>query len=344
MRTALITGVTGQDGAYLTQNLLGRGYKVYATYRRSSSENFWRLKALGVFGDPQLILVQHDVTDFGSTLRLLDRAAPDEIYNLAAQSYVQASFDQPFTTAHITGLGPLTFLEALRVQKGSARYYQASSAEMYGLVQSVPQDEHTPFYPRSPYGVSKLFAHWMTVNYRESYGMFAACGILFNHESPLRGREFVTRKITHAAAKIAKGSEDILFLGNLNAVRDWGYASDYTEGMRLILQAAKPDTFVLATGKTTSVRDFVTLAFAEAGIDLAWSGSGANEFAVSRASGKRVVEVDPVFFRPAEVDALVGNPSKAREILGWRPTTDLQALCRLMVEADLQQAGLDSAS
>lgn len=344
MRTALITGVTGQDGAYLTQNLLGRGYKVYATYRRSSSENFWRLKALGVFGDPQLILVQHDVTDFGSTLRLLDRAAPDEIYNLAAQSYVQASFDQPFTTAHITGLGPLTFLEALRVQKGSARYYQASSAEMYGLVQSVPQDEQTPFYPRSPYGVSKLFAHWMTVNYRESYGMFAACGILFNHESPLRGREFVTRKITHAAAKIAKGSGDILYLGNLNAVRDWGYASDYTEGMRLILQAEKPDTFVLATGKTTSVRDFVTLAFAEASIDLAWSGSGANEFAVSRASGKRVVEVDPVFFRPAEVDALVGNPSKAREILGWRPTTDLQALCRLMVEADLQQTGLDSAS
>jgi len=344
MRTALITGVTGQDGAYLTQNLLGRGYKVYATYRRSSSENFWRLKALGVFGDPQLILVQHDVTDFGSTLRLLDRAAPDEIYNLAAQSYVQASFDQPFTTAHITGLGPLTFLEALRVQKGSARYYQASSAEMYGLVQSVPQDEQTPFYPRSPYGVSKLFAHWMTVNYRESYGMFAACGILFNHESPLRGREFVTRKITHAAAKIAKGSEDILYLGNLNAVRDWGYASDYTEGMRLILQAAKPDTFVLATGKTTSVRDFVTLAFAEAGIDLEWSGSGANEFAVSRTSGKRVVEVDPVFFRPAEVDALVGNPSKASEILNWRPTTDLQALCRLMVEADLQQAGLDSTS
>ncbi|MCJ2125589.1 GDP-mannose 4,6-dehydratase [Methylobacterium sp. J-077] len=337
MKTALITGVTGQDGAYLAQNLLLHGYKVYATYRRSSSENFWRIEALNILRDPNLILVQHDMTDFSSTLRLLDRAAPDEIYNLAAQTHVQVSFDQPFTTAQITGIGPLNFLEGIRERKAAARYYQASSAEMFGLVQSTPQTETTPFYPRSPYGVSKLFAHWMTVNYRESYGIFAASGILFNHESPLRGKEFVTRKITHGVAQIAHGSETILRLGNLNALRDWGYAKDYVEGMRLMLQADSADTFVLATNKTTSVRDFVTLSFAAADIDVEWSSSGVDEFAISRQSGKRVVEVDPTFFRPAEVDALIGDYSKAENMLGWRPTTKLNELCRLMVEADLQR-------
>ena len=337
MKTALITGVTGQDGAYLAENLLLHGYKVYATYRRSSSENFWRIEALNVLGDSNLVLVQHDMTDFSSTLRLLDRVAPDEIYNLAAQTHVQVSFDQPFTTAQITGIGPLIFLEAIRERKAAARYYQASSAEMFGLVQSTPQTEMTPFYPRSPYGVSKLFAHWMTVNYRESYGIFAASGILFNHESPIRGKEFVTRKITHCVAQIAHGSEVVLRLGNLNALRDWGYAKDYVEGMRLMLQAECPDTFILATNKTTSVRDFVTLSFAAAGIDVEWSSSGINEFAISRESGKRVVEVDPTFFRPAEVDALIGDYSKAEKTLGWRPTTGLNELCRLMVESDLQR-------
>ncbi|MCJ2073754.1 GDP-mannose 4,6-dehydratase [Methylobacterium sp. J-030] len=337
MRTALITGVTGQDGAYLAQNLLHRGYKVYATYRRSSAANFWRITELGILDHPNLALVQHDMTDFGSTLRLLDRTAPDEIYNLAAQTHVQVSFDQPFTTAQITGIGPLTFLEGIREQKAPTRYYQASSAEMFGLVQAVPQNETTPFYPRSPYGVSKLFAHWMTVNYRESYGIYAASGILFNHESPLRGEEFVTRKITRSVARIASGSAEVLRLGNLNALRDWGYAKDYVEGMRLMLQAEKPDTFVLATNRTTSVRDFVTLSFATVGIDLEWSSSGLDEFAVTREGGRRVVEVDPSFFRPAEVDALIGDYGKAEEILGWRPTTDLRALCGLMVEADLRR-------
>lgn len=341
MKTALITGVTGQDGAYLADNLLQRGYKVYATYRRSSSENFWRIRELGILDDPGLILVQHDMTDFGSTLRLLDRSAPDEIYNLAAQTHVQVSFDQPFTTAQITGLGPLTFLEAIRARKGATRYYQASSAEMFGLVQAVPQNETTPFYPRSPYGVSKLFAHWMTVNYRESYGLFAASGILFNHESPLRGTEFVTRKITHAVARIVRGAQDVLRLGNLNALRDWGYAKDYVEGMRLILQAERPDTFVLATNRSTSVRDFVTLSFAAAGIALEWASAGVDEFAVDRRTGRRVVEVDPAFFRPAEVDALIGDYGKAEALLGWRPTTDLDELCRLMVEADIRR--LDDA-
>ena len=340
MKTALITGVTGQDGAYLAENLLRRGYKVYATYRRSSSENFWRVEALDILGDPNLILVQHDMTDFGSTLRLLDRSAPEEIYNLAAQTHVQVSFDQPLTTAQITGVGPLTFLEAIRERKALARYYQASSAEMFGLVQAVPQNETTPFYPRSPYGVSKLFAHWMTINYRESYGIFAASGILFNHESPLRGKEFVTRKITHHVACIARGSEKILRLGNLNALRDWGYAKDFVEGMRLMLQAEKPDTFVLATNRTTSVREFVTLSFAAIGIDLEWLSSGVNEFAVTCQGGRKVVEVDPAFFRPAEVDALIGDYGKAEKTLGWRPTTDLHALCDLMVEADLRR--LDS--
>ncbi|SDO26564.1 GDPmannose 4,6-dehydratase [Methylobacterium phyllostachyos] len=342
MRTALITGVTGQDGTYLAENLLQRGYKVYATYRRSSSENFWRLEALNIRNHSNLVLLQHDMTDFGSTLRLLDRSSPDEIYNLAAQTHVQVSFEQPFTTAQITGLGPLGFLEAIRARKAETRYYQASSAEMFGLVQGTPQNETTPFYPRSPYGVSKLFAHWMTINYRESYDIFAASGILFNHESPLRGTEFVTRKITSSVARIVRGSGGVLRLGNLNAMRDWGYAKDYVEGMRLMLQADKPDTFVLATNKTTSVRDFVTLSFRAADVDLDWSGSGVDEFALSRQTGQRVVEVDPAFFRPAEVDTLIGDFTKARKTLGWFPSTDLHALCTLMVEADLRRLGNDS--
>ncbi|WP_419828357.1 GDP-mannose 4,6-dehydratase [Methylobacterium sp.] len=337
MKTALVTGITGQDGAYLAENLLSHGYKVFGTYRRASSDNFWRIRELGIAEHPGLSLVLHDITDFGSTLRLLEKARPDEVYNLAAQTHVQVSFEQPFTTAQITGVGPLVFLEAIRAFDRTIRYYQASSAEMFGRVQAVPQDETTPFYPRSPYGVSKLFAHWMTINYRESYGIFASSGILFNHESPLRGSEFVTRKITLAAARIKLGHQTILRLGNLDAKRDWGYAKDYVEGMRLMLQAEQPDTFVLATNQTTSVRDFVSLSFAAVGVDLEWSSTGADEFAVSRQSGKRVVEVDPAFFRPAEVDALIGNYSKAEKILGWRPTTGLTELCNIMINAELHR-------
>ncbi|MCJ2055921.1 GDP-mannose 4,6-dehydratase [Methylobacterium sp. J-048] len=337
MKTAVITGITGQDGAYLAENLLANGYKVFGTYRRASSDNFWRIRELGIAEHPDLTLLLHDITDFGSTLRLLEMARPTEIYNLAAQTHVQVSFEQPFTTAQITGIGPLIFLEAIRAFDRKIRYYQASSAEMFGQVQAIPQDETTPFYPRSPYGVSKLFAHWMTINYRESYDIFAASGILFNHESPLRGVEFVTRKITLAAARIKLGQQAILRLGNLAAKRDWGYAKDYVEGMRLMLQAERPETFVLATNRTTSVRDFVSLSFEAAGIDLEWSSSGVDEFAVSRQSGERVIEVDPALFRPAEVDALIGDYSKANKILGWEPTTDLSTLCCLMVESDLQR-------
>lgn len=337
MKTALVTGITGQDGAYLAENLLTHGYKVFGTYRRASSDNFWRIRELGIAEHPDLKLVLHDVTDFGSTLRLLEAARPNEVYNLAAQTHVQVSFEQPFTTAQITGVGSLVFLEAIRAFDRTIRYYQASSAEMFGQVQAVPQDETTPFYPRSPYGVSKLFAHWMTINYREAYGIFAASGILFNHESPLRGAEFVTRKITQAVARMKLGRQAILRLGNLDAMRDWGYAKDYVEGMRLMLQAEQPDTFVLATNRTISVRDFVSLSFAAAGIELEWSSSGVDEFAVSRQSGRRVVEVDPAFFRPAEVDVLIGNYEKAERVLGWRPTTDLHTLCNIMVEADLSR-------
>jgi GDPmannose 4,6-dehydratase len=337
MRKALVTGVTGQDGAYLTQLLLEKGYRVSGAFRRTSSENFWRLEDLGVRSHPNLELVEYDLTDPGCSIRLIDQDEPDEVYNLAAQSFVGVSFDQPATTAQITGIGAVNLLEAIRLINPAIRFYQASTSEMFGKVQAIPQDESTPFYPRSPYGVAKLYAHWMTVNYRESYGMFAVSGLLFNHESPLRGLEFVTRKITNAAARIAAGRQGDLELGNLSAKRDWGYAKEYVDGMYRMLQAQKPDTYVLATGRTETVRDFVTMSFRAIGIDLGWQGSEEREVGINTKSGKVLVRVNPRFFRPAEVDLLVGNAALAEKVLGWKPTTSLEELCRLMVDADVER-------
>jgi GDPmannose 4,6-dehydratase len=332
---AIITGITGQDGAYLTQLLLEKGYTVYGTYRRTSSVNFWRLVELGVAKHPNLHLVEYDLTDMGSAIRLLQNSGATEVYNLAAQSFVGVSFDQPIATAEMTGVGPLYLLEAIRIVNPKIRFYQASTSEMFGKVQAVPQCEDTPFYPRSPYGVAKLYAHWMTVNYRESYGIFGSSGILFNHESPLRGREFVTRKITDSFAKIKLGQLDVLELGNLDAKRDWGYAKDYVEGMWRMLQADEPDTYVLATNRTETVRDFVAMAAKAAGFELEFQGQAENEAAVDRATGKTLVRINQKFYRPAEVELLIGNPEKAKAKLGWVPTTTLEQLCTMMVEADL---------
>lgn len=333
--TALVTGVTGQDGAYLCELLLGKGYTVYGAYRRTSSVNFWRLKELGLDKHPRLKLLEYDLTDLGATIALIEATQPDELYNLAAQSFVGVSFQQPSTTAQITGLGALNLLDAVRLAKPDTRFYQASTSEMFGKVQAVPQLETTPFYPRSPYGVAKLYAHWMTVNYRESYGLFASSGILFNHESPLRGQEFVTRKITHAAAQISRGELDCLELGNIDAQRDWGYAKDYVEGMWRMLQAPEPDTFVLATNRTESVRSFVRMAFQDVGIELAFSGHAESETAVNTANGKVLMRINPQFYRPAEVELLIGDATKAHQALGWAPTTTLEQLCHMMVQADL---------
>jgi GDPmannose 4,6-dehydratase len=299
MNTAIITGITGQDGAYLAELLLTKGYKVYGTYRRTSSVNFWRLEDVGVRDHPNLQLVEHDVTDLSSSIRLMQHSGVREVYNLAAQSFVGVSFDQPITTAEITGIGPVNLLEAIRVVDPSIRFYQASTSEMFGKVQAIPQVEETAFYPRSPYGVAKLYAHWMTVNYRESYGIHASSGILFNHESPLRGREFVTRKITDAVAKIRLGKLDCLSLGNIDAKRDWGFAKEYVEGMWLMLQADEPDTFVLATNRTETVRDFVRMAFKAADIEVVFSGSDESEVAIDVSTGRTVMRVDPRFYRPA---------------------------------------------
>ena len=337
MKSAVVTGITGQDGAYLAELLLSKGYKVYGTYRRTSSVNFWRIGELGISNDPNLHLVEHDVTDLSASIRLLQQAEAQELYNLAAQSFVGVSFDQPITTAEITGVGPVNLLEAIRIVNPKTRFYQASTSEMFGLVQAIPQTETTPFYPRSPYGVAKLYAHWITVNYRESYDIFGSSGILFNHESPLRGREFVTRKITDGVAKIKLGQLDCLSLGNLDAKRDWGFAKEYVDGMWRMLQANEPDTYVLATNRTETVRDFVRMAFKAAEIEVEFSGQNEQEIAIDTASGKRVVEVDRQFYRPAEVDLLIGDPAKAKEKLGWEPTTSLEELCRMMVEADLRR-------
>jgi GDPmannose 4,6-dehydratase len=340
-KKALVTGITGQDGAYLAQLLLEKGYEVTGTYRRTSSVNFWRIEELGIQSHPKLNLVEYDLTDLSSSIRLMQTAQPDEVYNLAAQSFVGVSFEQPVTTAEITGVGPVNLLEAIRIVNPKIRFYQASTSEMFGKVQAVPQKEDTPFYPRSPYGVAKLYAHWMTVNYRESYGIFGASGILFNHESPLRGREFVTRKITDSVAKIHLGKLDVLELGNLDAKRDWGYAKEYVEGMWRILQAAEPDTYVLATNRTETVRDFVSMAFKAVDVALEWSGSADNEIGTCKKTGKVLVRVNPKFYRPAEVELLIGDPAKATKELGWKPETTLEQLCQMMVEADLRrnQAG-----
>ena len=337
MKTAIVTGITGQDGAYLAELLLAKGYTVYGTYRRTSSVNHWRIEELGIENNPNLYLVEHDLTDLSSSIRLLERSGASEIYNLAAQSFVGVSFDQPITTAEITGIGPLNLLEAIRIVDRSVRFYQASTSEMFGLVQAVPQTESTPFYPRSPYGVAKLYAHWMTVNYRESYDIFGCSGILFNHESPLRGREFVTRKITDSVAKIKLGKLDCLALGNLEAKRDWGFAREYVEGMWRMLQADEPDTYVLATNRTETVRDFVRMAFKAAEIDVEFSGEHEQELAIDTATGKTVMQVDRHFYRPAEVDLLIGDPAKAKEKLHWEPQISLEELCRMMVEADLRR-------
>jgi GDPmannose 4,6-dehydratase len=335
MKTAVVTGVSGQDGAYLAQLLLEKGYRVFGTYRRTSSVNFWRIEELGISGHPDLHLVEYDLTDLGSSIRLLESAQPDELYNLAAQSFVGVSFDQPVTTAQITGLGALTLLEAIRMVNSKIRFYQASTSEMFGKVQAVPQVEDTPFHPRSPYGVAKLFAHWITVNYRESYDIFGSSGILFNHESPLRGREFVTRKITDAVAQISLGKLDVLELGNLDAKRDWGYAKEYVDGMWRMLQADEPDTYVLATNRTETVRDFVEMAFKAVDTRIEWQGKGIDEKGVNASTGKVLVRINPKFYRPAEVELLIGDPAKAKAKLGWEPKTTLEQLCRMMIEADL---------
>ena len=337
MKTAIVTGVTGQDGAYLTRNLLDRGYRVVGTFRRTSSVNFWRMAEVGVVGHENLILAEHDLTDLGTTFALITKYEPTEIYNLAAQSFVGVSFEQPSTTAHITALGALNLLEAIRLINPAIRFYQASTSEMFGKVQAVPQKEDTPFYPRSPYGVAKLYAHWITVNYRESYNIFGSSGILFNHESPLRGREFVTRKITDGVARIKLGQLDTLELGNLDAKRDWGFAKEYVEGMYQMLQADEADTFVLATNRTETVRDFVSLAFRGADIEVAFEGKDENEIARDTATGKTVMRINPQFYRPAEVELLIGDPAKAKEKLGWEPKTTLEELCAMMVEADLRR-------
>lgn len=334
---AIITGITGQDGAYLAQLLLEKEYTVYGTYRRTSSVNFWRLEELGIDKHPNLHLVEYDLTDLSSSIRLLQTTGATEVYNLAAQSFVGVSFDQPVTTAEITGIGPLNLLEAIRIVNPKIRFYQASTSEMFGKVQAIPQVEDTPFYPRSPYGVAKLYAHWMTINYRESYGIFGCSGILFNHESPLRGREFVTRKITDSVAKIKLGKLDVLELGNLDAKRDWGFAKEYVEGMWRMLQADEPDTFVLATNRTETVRDFVSMAFKAAGYTLRFEGKDENEMGIDTVSGQVLVRVNPKFYRPAEVELLIGNPLKAKEKLGWEPKTTLEELCQMMVNEDLRR-------
>jgi len=336
-KVAVVTGITGQDGAYLAQLLLEKGYTVYGTYRRTSSVNFWRIEELELGQHPNLHLVEYDLTDLSSSIRLLQTTQATEVYNLAAQSFVGVSFDQPITTAEITGIGPVNLLEAIRIVNPSIRFYQASTSEMFGKVQAIPQTESTPFYPRSPYGIAKLYAHWMTINYRESYGIFGTSGILFNHESPLRGREFVTRKITDSVAKIVQGKLDVLELGNMDAKRDWGYAKEYVEGMWRMLQADVPDTYVLATNRTETVRDFVTMAFKAVDVELVWQGSADSEKAIDVKTGKTLVAVNPKFYRPAEVDLLIGNPEKATRELGWKPTTSLEQLCAMMVAADMRR-------
>ena len=340
-RTALITGVTGQDGAYLAQLLLEKGYIVHGLKRRSSSFNTGRIEDIYEdphASDPTFHLHYGDMTDSTALFRLIKETQPDEVYNLAAQSHVQVSFETPEYTANADAIGTLRLLEAIRIlgMEKRTRFYQASTSELYGLVQEVPQKETTPFYPRSPYAVAKLYAYWITVNYREAYGMHASNGILFNHESPLRGETFVTRKITRAAAAISLGRQKMLWLGNLDAQRDWGHAREYVEGMWRIVQAETPDDFVLATGETTHVRTFVEWAFEDVGIDLRWEGEGVDEKGYCQKTGKLMVAVDPRYFRPTEVELLIGDPTKAREKLGWTHRTSPRDLAREMVQADLR--------
>ncbi len=335
MKKAFITGITGQDGAYLTKFLAEKGYEVYGAFRRTSGLNLNGLKYLGV--EDKVKYLPLELLEFTNIYRAIEKVQPDEIYNLGAQSFVALSFEEPIFTADVTALGPLRVLEAIRAVNPKIKFYQASSSEMFGQVQSMPQKEGTSFYPRSPYALSKLFAHWTTVNYRESYGIFACSGILFNHESPLRGHEFVTRKISRSVAQWKLGLKSELKLGNLDAKRDWGYAPEYVEAMWLMLQHKSPDDYVVATGETHSIREFVDQAFKNIGIDIAWEGEGIEERGVNRKTGKILVEVSSEFFRPAEVNVLLGDSSKIRERLGWQPRTKFEDLVRIMVEADIKE-------
>lgn len=334
-KVALITGIRGQDGAYLAKLLLEKGYEVYGADRRSGEGGFWRLKELGIEKDVKIVYM--DLLEFTNILRTIEKIKPDEIYNLAAQSFVAASFEQPILTSDINSLGTLRLLEVIRTVKPDTKFYQASTSEMFGKVKTLPLNEESYFYPRSPYAVSKLFAHWITVNYREAYNIFACSGILFNHESPLRGTEFITRKVSLAVARIKYGKQDKLVVGNLDAKRDWGYAPEYVYGMYLMLQNDKPDDFVLATGESHSVREFIEEAFKVAGFEIYWEGKGLEEKGRDAKTGKVFVEVSPEFYRPAEVDVLVGDYSKAKKILGWEPKTTFKELVRIMVEEDLRR-------
>lgn len=337
MKTALITGIRGQDGSYLSRFLLEKGYEVYGADRRSGDSNFWRLKELGIEKDVRIIYM--DLLELTNIIRVIEKIKPDEIYNLAAQSFVQASFEQPILTSNIDAMGVLRLLESLRSIKPDTKFYQASTSEMFGKVQAVPQNEKTPFYPRNPYAVAKLFGHWITINYRESYNMFACSGILFNHESPLRGIEFVTRKITYGIARIRHGLQDKIILGNLNSKRDWGYAPEYMEAIWLMLQQQEPNDYVIATGETHSLREFIELAFKYAGFNIIWKGKGIEEKGTDKETGKILIEISPEFFRPAEVDILVGDFAKAKEKFGWHPKTKFEELIKIMVEADIKRLG-----
>lgn len=344
MKNALITGVTGQDGAYLSKYLLDLGYFVYGAIRRSSNLNKERFDYFKILDNKNFKLIELDITDSASLHNFFKEYQVSEVYNLAAQSFVGLSFSQPILTANITGLGPLYLLEAIRQSNREIKFYQASSSELYGKVRETPQNENTEFHPRSPYGVAKLFAHWSSINYRESYEMFTANGILFNHESPIRGYEFVTRKITHAVAKIKNGLMDQIELGNLDAKRDWGFAGDYVKMMHKMLQHDTADDFVIATGITTTVREFVTMAFNAAGIQIKFEGSGINEFGYDSASGRQILKISPEFFRPAEVDLLLGDPAKAKNILGWQSETSVKKLVEMMVDYDLGLVGCKKIS
>ncbi len=332
MKRAFITGITGQDGGYLAELLLEKGYEVYALYRRNSNQRFDRIEDIL----DKIHLVEGDLTDDSSLINAIEVSKPDEVYNLAAQSFVGVSWKEPVFTAEVNGLGVTRLLEAIRLKKPDAKFYQASTSELFGLVQEIPQKETTPFHPRSPYGVAKLYGYWITVNYRESYKMFACNGILFNHESPKRGIEFVTRKISKAVAEIYRGEREYVSLGNLDAKRDWGYAGDYVKAMWLMLQQETPDDFVIASGETHTVREFVEKAFKIVGIEIEWKGKGINETGIDRKSGKIIVKLDPQFFRPADVELLLGDPTKAKQKLGWKPEVSFDKLIEMMVRSDLE--------
>lgn len=336
-KTALITGIAGQDGSYLANFLLNKGYKVIGTFRHVSTQSFWRLDYFKLLNHTNLKLTEMDISDLSSIIRVVDKEQPDEIYNLAAMSFVGSSFTIPHATSQITGLAVLNFLEAIRIINRNIKFYQASSSEMFGKVQQIPQDENTAFWPRSPYAVAKLYGHWMTVNYRESYNIFASCGILFNHESPLRGLDFVTRKISHGVASIANNNSNYLELGNIDSKRDWGFAGDYVEGMWKILQHDTADNFVLATNATISVREFLTISFKHAGIDIIYKGSGLEEIGLNKKTGKIILKINPKYYRPSEVDLLIGNPAKANFILNWYSKTSASELAKMMVEEDIKR-------